>query len=388
MKIKRSFIIQLAFIIPIVGIFISCSNKNNFTIKGFIKDGNEKILYFENISTSRVILLDSVKLKPNGLFKFKQKRPVAPEFYRLRLNNQLINFSIDSTEILSINSDTLRFAKDYTVEGSLESEHIKTLTLLQLKTNETFNQLQNQFRSQSISADEYKEKVNLCIDEYKNEAKNYIYSNPASASAYFALFQQINGLLIFDPYDKNDSKAYGAVANNWNLNYPNAPRTKHLVQLFTSALAIIRGEQSINLGTNTIDGKEYFDISLFSIDNKIYRLSEIGYNKVVLVDFIAYEMTESPLHNQQLLKVLEKYHNQGFTIYQVSLDTDIHFWKNAAINLPWICVLDPQSVNSEIVRKYNIRELPSGFILNRKGDIVKRVENYTDLEKDILPYLK
>jgi hypothetical protein len=99
-------------------------------------------------------------------------------------------------------------------------------------------------------------------------------------------------------------------------------------------------------------------------------------------------MKESPLHNQQLLKALEKYHTRGFMIYQISLDTDEHFWKNAAINLPWICVFDPQSVNSDIVKKYNIRELPAGFILDRKGNIVKRVENYADLEKDILPYLK
>jgi len=385
---KRNIVIQIALLITVTGILISCSGKNQFVVKGAIKNGNDKTLYLENITTSKVILLDSVKLNKNGSYKFEHKRPEAPDFYRLRLNNQLINFTIDSTEVITINSDTLHFAKDYTVEGSIESEKVKTLTLLQLKTSETYNQLQEQYRSQSITVDEYIKQMKACIDEYKNEAINFIYNNPASASAYFALFQQVNGLLLFDPYDKTDSKAYGAVANNWNLHYPDAPRTKHLVLLFTNALAVMRGEQAQNIDANTVNSKEYFDVSLLSVDNKAYRLSEIGENKVVLVDFISYGMKESPSHNQELAKVYEKYYAKGFQIYQISLDTDEHFWKNSAVNLPWICVIDPQSVNSDIVRKYNVRELPTGFILDRKGNIVKRVEDYTKLESDILPYLK
>jgi len=384
---KRN-IIQVLLLIPVIGILFSCSGKNHFTVKGIIKNGNEKMLYLENVAASKIILLDSLKLNKSGSYKFKQKKPLAPDFYRLRLNNQLINFTVDSTEIITINSDTLLFAKDYTVEGSTESEHIKALTFLQLKTSETYNQLQNQYKSQSITADEYKEKANACIDEYKNEATKFIYNNPASASAYFALFQQINGLLIFDPYDKNDSKAYGAVANNWNLHYPNAPRTKNLVQLFTSALAVMRGEQTRIPDANTVDSKDFFDISLLSYDDKAYRLSEIGKDKVVLLDFTSYAMKESPLHNQQLANIYTKYSSQGFQIYQVSLDSDEHSWKNAAYNLPWICVLDPQSEYSDIAVKYNVREIPTGFILNRKGEIVKRVQDYAELEKDVLSYLR
>jgi len=387
---KRNIIIQFALLIPVIGIFISCSGNNQFTVKGVVKDGNGKILYLENVATSKVILLDSVKLDQSNSYKFKRKRslPLAPDFYRLRLNRQLVNFVVDSAGTITINSDTLQFAQNYTVEGSTESEHVKTLTLLQLKTSETYNQLQEQYHSQSITADEYKEKTNACIDEYKNEAKQYIYKNPASASAYFALFQQINGLLIFDPYDKADSKAYGAVANNWNLHYPKAPRTENLVHLFTSALAVLRGEQVNPLDTKTVESKEYFDVSLLSVDDKAYRLSEIGKDKVVLVDFTAYGMQNSPAHNQQLAKIYEKYRNQGFQIYQISLDNDEHFWKNAAVNLPWICVVDPQSTNSDIVRKYNVVNLPTGFLLNRKGEIVKRIEDYTALEADVLTYLK
>jgi len=385
---KLNITIQTAILIPVIGIFISCSGKNQFTVKGAVKDGNNMMLYLENVTTSKAVLLDSVKLGNNDSYKFRHARPVAPDFYRLRLSNQLINFVIDSTETVTINSDTLRFAENYTVEGSTESEHVKTLTLLQLKTSETYNQLQEQYSSQSITADEYKEKASACIEEYKNKAKKYIYTNPASSSAYFALFQQINGLLIFDPYDKADSKAYGAVANNWNQRYPNAPRTKQLVQIFTNALAVLREQQQGSLDAKTIESKDFFDVALSSVDDKVYRLSDVGKDKVVLLDFTAYGMQNSPAHNQQLAKVYEKYSRQGFQIYQISLDADEHFWKNAAVNLPWVCVMDPQSVNSEIARKYNVSVIPTGFILNRKGEIVKRIDDYAGLETDVAGWLK
>ena len=385
---KRNSVIQLTFLIPVIGIFISCSGKSHFTVKGYVKDGNNKTLYLENVTTSKAVLLDSIKLGSNGSYKFKRSRPAVPDFYRLRLDRQLINFVIDSTETVTINSDTLQFAQNYTVEGSAESEQVKTLTLLQLKTSEIYNQLQEQYRSQNITAGEYKDKINACIEDYKNEARKFIYANPASASAYFALYQQINGLLIFDPYDKVDSKAYGAVANNWNQKYPDAPRTKQLVQIFTNALAVLREQRPDSLDAKTIESKDFFDISLLSVDDKPYRLSDAGKNKVVLLDFTAYGMQDSPAHNQQLAKIYGKYSNRGFQIYQVSLDSDEHFWKNAAVNLPWICVIDPQSVNSEIARKYNVSDIPTGFILNRKGDIVKRINDYTGLEADVITYLK
>ena len=99
-------------------------------------------------------------------------------------------------------------------------------------------------------------------------------------------------------------------------------------------------------------------------------------------------MKESPFHNQEIANIYNKYYSKGFQVYQVSLDTDEHFWKNSALNLPWICVIDPQSINSEILRKYNVSEIPTSFLLDKQGNIVKRVEDYTKLETEILPLLK
>ena len=64
-------------------------------------------------------------------------------------------------------------------------------------------------------------------------------------------------------------------------------------------------------------------------------------------------------------------------------DSDLHFWKNAASNLPWACVRDPQSVYSQTAALYNVKQLPAIFILDRKGNLVKRVDDVKKLEADI-----
>ena len=78
-----------------------------------------------------------------------------------------------------------------------------------------------------------------------------------------------------------------------------------------------------------------------------------------------------------------QYHSQGLDIYQVSLDSDAHFWKNAASNLPWVAVRDPQSVYSPIAGLYNVKQLPAIFILDRKGNLVKRVDDVKNLAADV-----
>ncbi|MDD4661572.1 MAG: hypothetical protein PHF73_13095, partial [Massilibacteroides sp.] len=56
---------------------------------------------------------------------------------------------------------------------------------------------------------------------------------------------------------------------------------------------------------------------------------------------------------------------------------------NVASKLPWICVRDPQSVYSQIAALYNVKQLPALFILDKKGNLVKRVEDLKTLESDI-----
>lgn len=364
-------------------LFTACNKASDFTVKGVVSGADGQVMYLENVGVSTVTMMDSIKLTAAGKFKFEKSRPVYPDFYRLRLNNQLINFAIDSTETVSFVADAGTFATSYTVEGSENGKAIKNITLAQLDANQAISRLRKEYESKQIADTTYREKVLAAAEAYKDVARKYIYSAPMSAAAYFALFQQIDGLLFFDLYDKTDSKAYGAVATSFDHFYPESPRSKHLYNLALQSLKVIRGQRPVDLENVKTTEVSFLDATLPDMKGNMQSLSEVAKDKVVLINFTAYQAEWSPALNMEFGHLFTKYQDQGLAIYQISLDSDLHFWKNAASNLPWTCVRDPQSVYSQVAALYNVKQLPAVFILDRKGNLVKRVDDVKKLEADL-----
>lgn len=364
-------------------LFSACNNSSNFTVEGVIAGADGQFMYLENVGISNVMTLDSVKLASGGKFKFTEKRPEYPDFYRLRLNNQLINFAIDSTETVSFTADAGTFATSYSVEGSENSKIIKAITLAQLDANQAISRLRKEYEDKMISDTTYRAKVLAAADDYKEFARKYIYSAPMSTAAYFALFQQIDGLLFFDLYDRNDVKAYGAVATSYNHTYPESPRSKHLYNLTLQSMKVLRTQRPVDYSNVETKEISFLDIELPDVRGEVVKLSEVASGKVVLINFTAYQTEWSPALNMTLGDLYTKYHDHGLEIYQVSLDGDSHFWRNGASNLPWITVRDPQSVYSQAAGLYNVKQLPVIFILDRKGNLVKRIEDVKKLEGDV-----
>ena len=363
--------------------FSACNNSSDFIVKGVVAGADGQLMYLENVGISNVVTLDSIKLAPGGKFKFTEKRPEYPDFYRLRLNNQLINFAVDSPETISFVADAGTFATSYSVEGSENSKAIKAITLAQLDANQAISRLRKEYEDKMISDTTYRMKVLAAADAYKEVARKYIYSAPMSTAAYFALFQQIDGLLFFDLYDRKDVKAYGAVATSYNHTYPESPRSKHLYNLTLQSMKVLRAQRPVDYSNVETKEISFLDIELPDVRGEVVKLSTVAPGKVVLINFTAYQTEWSPALNMALGELYTKYHDQELEIYQVSLDSDFHFWRNGASNLPWVTVHDPQSVYSQVAGLYNVKQLPALFILDRKGNLVKRVEDVKKLEADV-----
>ena len=375
---------RLLTVLGLCMFFLSaCNYSSDFTVKGVVAGADGQLMYLENVGISNVVTLDSIKLAPGGKFKFTEKRPEYPDFYRLRLNNQLINFAVDSTETISFVADAGTFATSYSVEGSENSKAIKAITLAQLDANQAISRLRKEYEDKMISDTTYRMKVLAAADAYKEVARKYIYSAPMSTAAYFALFQQIDGLLFFDLYDRKDVKAYGAVATSYNHTYPESPRSKHLYNLTLQSMKVLRAQRPVDYSNVETKEISFLDIELPDVRGEVVKLSTVAPVKVVLINFTAYQTEWSPALNMALGELYTKYHDQGLEIYQVSLDSDFHFWRNGASNLPWVTVHDPQSVYSQVAGLYNVKQLPALFILDRKGNLVKRVEDVKKLETDV-----
>lgn len=365
---------------------VACSNKGpQFTVEGKIADADSTTLYLERRELEKVVFIDSVRLDSKGQFKFEVPTTSYPEFYVLHMNGQVINFAADSTETIKIEASKKSFATEYNIEGKDYNQQIKAATLAQYKASRELNKLQQEFAKKEISEQDYITSVQSITNDYKETAKKIIFIDLKSPAAYFALFQKVNGYLFFDPYDKTENKIFAAVATSWNTYNENSPRTTHLKDYTLIAMKVrkqgeIQSEDLVN-SAKEVEATQYYNIELPDVNSKPVNLSSLK-GKVVLLDFTVYQANESPAHNMALNKLYTKF-KPNLEIYQISFDSDVHFWKNAAINLPWIAVHDKESVNSDFIFKYNIQAFPTIFLINRNGEIVKRLLPTDNVEAEI-----
>jgi hypothetical protein len=374
---KTTFLTKLA-VFSIIILLASCKDKApHFTIEGRIAKADTTMLYLERRSLNETVVLDSVKLDGEGRFKFEEPALDYPEFYILKMENQAINLAVDSTESITVYATKPAFASEYTIEGSEGSVKIKDVVLSQHKLSLEIADLKKRYEAKEITQDQYVSGVQESINEYKSKAKALILSDYQSLASYFALFQKVDGLLIFDPYDKSDLVAFRAVATIWDQFKSKSPRAEHLKNFTLSTLAELKRAESQNEtlkkieSSQPMDNKDYYEISLPDIKNNIKRLSSMK-GKVVILDFTAYQTEFSPAHNILINDVYSR--NKGTVdVYQVSFDTDVHAWKNAATNLPWTCVRDDKYLNSPLLTKFNVQGLPTIFLLNKNGEIVRRI---------------
>lgn len=382
--ISHKHLHKLLAVCFLCAIICGCKKSDTFTVKGVIAGASGQTLYLVNTGLSKTTTLDSLKLKPDGKFTFKQPRPSYPDFYRLILNNQEIHFPIDSTETIVFTADAHNFETSYTVENSENAKAFKEIILAQKDANQKLQTLRKTYGMNLIPDSVYQASIQNAVANYKEVAKKYIFGAPKSAAAYFALFQQIDGLWFFDLYDRTDSRAYGAVATNYKTFYPDNPRSKQLEHLALQSMKVIRGERqkTINLPEH-VKEISIIDIELPDMNGKMVKLSDIIKDKTVLLNFTAYQTEWSAGFNMNLHDLYEKYKSKGFEIYQVSLDNDIHYWKNTASKTPWISVHDPQSIYSSVAALYNVRQLPAIYLINKKGEMVKRIESNETIEDDI-----
>ena len=364
---------------------IASCNEGKFTVEGQIENAKDSVLYFENVGLEGINVLDSITLDNNGNFSFSEAAPSAPEFYRLRIADQIINVSIDSTETVQFKGQYPGMASNYTVSGSDNCEKIKELTLKQMDLQSRAIAIQ---RNTAIGVDEANDSIQELINAYKEEVKhNYIYKEPMKAYSYFALFQAIGNYLIFNPRtNKDDIKAFAAVATSWDTYYPHAERGQNLHNIAIEGMKnqrIVDAQNSqFQVEANKVNEAGVLDIALPDNHGQERNLTDLK-GQVVLLDFHIFAMNDSPARIIMLRELYNKYHQQGLEIYQVSLDPDEHFWKQQTAALPWISVRDADGVNSQRLMLYNIQAVPDFFIIDRGNNLVKRAIQIKDLEAEI-----
>ena len=387
---KISKIYSAAVIMVAALAFTSCNNKK-FHINGNITEATDSMLYLENLSLNGPVKIDSMKLGEDGAFAFDENAmdSITPEFYRLRIANQSINLSIDSTETVKVKASYPQMSYKYEVEGSENCSKIKELSIKQMILQNNINAIA---KSPNMGIDSVDVIVARMLDGYKQDIKvNYIFKEPMKASSYYALFQTIQlgnvNSLIFNPRNnKDDVRVFAAVATSWDTYYPGAERGKNLHNIAIEGMKDIRiienqrAQQQIDASKVSVNG--CIDLAMEDSKGQVRRLTDLK-GKVVLLDFHLFASSESTKRIMMLRELYNKYHAAGLEIYQVSVDPNEHFWKTSTAALPWICVRDEGGIQGQSLQLYNVQNIPTFFLIDRSNTLKARDAQIKDIDEAI-----
>lgn len=348
-------------VILLGAVFLAGCSGSGVTIRGGIAEGgNGKTIVVERVVPSGIRFVDSVKTDRKGDFNlFIEQKPGVPEFYTLRIAiGGSVPLLADAAEkiVVRIADST---AREYAVTGSEGS------TLVQ-QANGILAQGDPVARKQA--------------------AAKFISAHAGSLAAIVPLYQTAaDGSFVFAD-DAADVVYFGMVSDSLGSRYPGSPYAEALaadVQSFANAAAAGRmvAENMDNVAT-------FPELDLPDVLGNRRKLSDLK-GKVILLSFTASNLPELKILNRELAEVYNRYSAQGFEVYQVSLDMNKAQWIGSVSEqrLPWISVSDLQGGESPAVRLYNVQKIPTNFLIDREGNIVRRNLPSRDIESVVVELL-
>ena len=346
---------------------LSSCQSTKVKISGRFVGSEADMVYLEQTSALNQMLIDSVKLSEDGNFMLNlDKVSATPSLYHIVYEGNRIPLLLQGGDHITVSSagNALR---NYTVEGSEESELLHEFNHSYVEGVIALNELMSRLTADDLSDDE-RQKLAVEYTKQKNEIKQnqlrFIIENKDRIAAVYALYQRLPGdVNLFN--GNSDVIYYRTVAEAIAESYPESL----YLPLLRSQIARMDAQISLLSQVKTMNFPEISMPDMYGNEQKLSALE----GKVILLHFWSAAVGNSNSFNADLKKVYEKYHDQGLEIFQVAVDTSKALWINTVQDqqLPWISVCDLLGEASPVVGAYNVscspikslpRMLPSRLI--------------------------
>ena len=115
---------------------------------------------------------------------------------------------------------------------------------------------------------------------------------------------------------------------------------------------------------------ETMDLKFTALDGKEVDLAKLK-GKVVLVDFWATWCGPCMMELPNVKKAYAQYHDKGFEILGVSLDSDKEKLEATlkAKEMTWAQCFDGKGWKNDVAKKFGIRSIPATFLIGKDGKI-------------------
>jgi thiol-disulfide isomerase/thioredoxin len=352
-------------------------NRNNAKIRGSVEGGEGEMVTFERLDVNRTVLLDSVRLKKDGKFAFTTNLEESELYILKNSNGEILNLLLSPGDRVTVFTSAGSFGIGYQVNGSEESENIR---LLVEQMHTTRSRLDSLLTVAESITDPDSPRMELIRSAYaqaivkqKRFTIRYLVEHMTSLSSVYALYQKYDeGTPVMGK--ESDLQYFKVLADSLETTFPSSSLTKSLRADINRREAAFNQANQINALLD-MAGEEtgLLDLSIADRDGNKVALSSLK-GKVVLVLFWASGDEGSISALLQLKPIYDRYHQKGFEIYAISLDNNKIRWMNAIDfnEFGWINVSELSYPGSRADVLYNVTSLPSGFLINREGDIVAK----------------
>ena len=335
----KNLFVKISVVLVAVAIFVGCQNEKEVKteISGQFVGLEATMVYLETGEGSKRKVVDSVALDKNGNYNFDVKEVADhPSLYYVAYDKSRLPLLVSRGEKITLCAEGDPM-ENYSVSGSYESMLLCS-----------FNKLLQHDQTTYL--------------DWKQKQISFIVEHKANVAAIYALYQRLPGEVYLSGSEVTDAIHYRTVLEAVSQKYPNAPLVQKLKQ-DVDRIAVLQ----------SVEVRSYPELKGPDMNGVEQTLSSLEGN-VVLVDFWSAESGISNVTNADLKDVYKKYEPKGFRIYQVSADTSKAKWITAVVDqhLPWISVCDLKGAASPLISAYNVRKLPSNFLIDRDGNIIAK----------------
>lgn len=349
------------------------AQNGKYLLKGNLEGAKGKV-YLAHEVDGKPAAIDSTILK-DGSFIFKGAVK-QPEFYSLSSKSLKypISFILENS-VITVNKskDSLSRAeiKGSTAQDVYMGFYNGPWQAISAKAGDIYGRLDNAEKTGKLDTATRAgfDREFRSLDTLNNAAaKDYISKNQASSGS---------AAIIFDRF----------------IAYPNFPVAASMFSLLTKEVqqSAIGSQIShaLEINARTAKGKIAPAISMADKDGKIVKLSDFK-GKYVLIDFWASWCGPCRRENPNVVAAYKKYHDKGFEIMGVSLDSKKDAWLKAiaADGLTWTHVSELTGWANTAAIAYGVKSVPASFLLDPQGKVVGKDLRGEELNKTLAELFK
>jgi peroxiredoxin len=348
----------LMVLLAAVAVFGSCASGEKYLITGEWKGGDGNVVYLsQKIDKDSYEALDSAVVA-NGVFTLEGRSPIDRR--TLTILNHKDEILLDGQPLRVVVTTKDRVVKGETktrviteITGSGEQDVLKKAKELEIGSGMLqFGMMMSisQVKDDSLKVDSVYRKMTAMKEDHAEKIRSFIESNADS----YAITYMISDFMVNNSPLSDVERYYELLT----------PRVKQ-----SNPGRLLK--QKIELLRRIAVGGTAFDIELPAPDGSLLKLSSLR-GKYVLVDFWASWCKPCLAEAPNVKEVYEKYHDKGFEVYGISLDSKKDLWVNAIEKhgLHWLHVSSLKGWKCPVAAQYNVTGIPKTFLLDPEGRVI------------------